>query len=166
MLDLSIQWFFEDVEVGYKGESLGRTISYADIVNFANATRDYNVIHTDKEYSKKSLVGQVMAHGPLVYSLASGLLLRTEFGTRTLKTMLDFKGVKAIKLLKPVLEDDTIVLHFEVTGKEDVDEHTGMVEMQFNIVNQRGELAQTHTRYYLFAKRGYDFEGIAKRGSF
>lgn len=166
MLDLSIQWFFEDLEIGYKGESLGRTVSYADIVNFANATRDYNVVHTDKEYAKKTLIGQVMAHGPLVYSMASGMMLRTEFGTRTLKTLLDFKGVKGIKLMVPVLEDDTVVLHFEVVGKEDVDDKTGIVEMKFDMINQRGQIAQTHNRYYLVAKRGYDFETIAERGQF
>ncbi len=166
MLDLSIQWFFEDLEIGYKGESLGRTVSYADIVNFANATRDYNVVHTDKEYAKKTLIGQVMAHGPLVYSMASGMMLRPEFGTRTLKTLLDFKGVKGIKLMVPVLEDDTVVLHFEVVGKEDVDDTTGIVEMKFDMINQRGQIAQTHNRYYLVAKRGYDFETIAERGQF
>lgn len=166
MLDLSIQWFYEDIEIGYKAESLGRTVSYADIVNFANATRDYNVIHTDKEYAKKTLVGQVMAHGPLVYSMASGMLLRTEFGTRTLKTLLDMKKIESIKLLRPVLEDDTVVLHFEVVDKQDVDDNTGIVVMKFDMVNQRGEIAQTHNRYYLVAKKGYDFETIAQRGCF
>jgi len=52
--------------------STGRTVTEADIVNFAGLSGDFTQIHTDAEYSKRSLAGQRIAHGLLVLSIASG----------------------------------------------------------------------------------------------
>lgn len=164
MLDLSNQTFYEDIPIGYKEVGLSRTIDFADIINYANFTRDYNPIHIDKESSKKSLIGDVMAHGLIATIYSSGMLLRTGFGTRTLKTLLACKGYKEIKFLRPVLIGDTITVHFEVIDKKDFDDTKGLIEICFNVLNQKGEKVQTHYRTYLFAKRNYDFETIAERG--
>lgn len=164
MLDLSNQMFFEDVPVGYRGQGISRTIDFADIINYANFTRDYNPIHTDKESAKTSLIGEVMAHGLIVTMISSGMLLRTEFGTKTLKTLLECVGHSEIKFLLPTLVGDTVTVHFEVVDKKDFDDDKGIVEMKLEAVNQKGKTLQVHFRSYLFAKKNYDFEAIAARG--
>src|SRR4051812_24697343 len=65
--------YFDDVEVGQQWESFGRTITEADIVNFAGISGDFNPIHTDHEYAKSTPFRRPIAHGLLVFSVGSGL---------------------------------------------------------------------------------------------
>lgn len=43
--------FFDDLEVGQEWESLGRTVTQTDIVNFAGLSGDFNPIHMDHEFA-------------------------------------------------------------------------------------------------------------------
>src|SRR5438128_9788166 len=65
--------YFEDIEVGQQWESLGRTITEADVVNFAGISGDFNPIHIDQETAKSGPFGKPIAHGLLGLSIASGL---------------------------------------------------------------------------------------------
>ena len=56
------QRYFEDMNIGDKDVSVGRTITEADIVNFAGISGDYNTLHTDAEFAKNSIAGQRLAH--------------------------------------------------------------------------------------------------------
>lgn len=67
--------FFDDVKVGDEWESLGRTVTEADLVNFAGLSGDFNPIHVDHEFARKTPFRQVIAHGLLVFSIGSGLTL-------------------------------------------------------------------------------------------
>src|SRR6516165_11897228 len=69
----SLHLYFDDVEVGQEWESLGRTISQADIVNFAGISGDFNPIHVDHEFAKTTLFGRPIAHGLLTLAIGSGL---------------------------------------------------------------------------------------------
>ena len=44
--------FFDDVDVGQHWLSLGRTITEADIVNFAGLSGDFNPIHMDHQFAR------------------------------------------------------------------------------------------------------------------
>src|SRR5438105_15964100 len=65
--------YFDDVALGQEWESLSRTITEADLVNFAGLSGDFNPIHIDHEFAKTTLFGRPLAHGLLVFSIASGL---------------------------------------------------------------------------------------------
>jgi acyl dehydratase len=39
--------FFEDVEVGFRFETPRRTVTEADLVNFAGVSGDFNPLHSD-----------------------------------------------------------------------------------------------------------------------
>ncbi|MCJ7657852.1 MAG: hypothetical protein MUO67_01745, partial [Anaerolineales bacterium] len=69
--------FFEEFEVGLKIITPGRTVTEADIVNFAGLSGDFYQLHTDAEYGKTTPFGQRIAHGVLVMSIATGLTART-----------------------------------------------------------------------------------------
>ena len=46
--------YFEEFEMGMQVTTSGRTVTEADVVNFAGISGDYNQIHTDLEFSKKT----------------------------------------------------------------------------------------------------------------
>ena len=68
--------FFDDLELGREWESLGRTITQSDIVNFAGVSGDFNPIHMDHEFAASTPFRQPIAHGLLVLSISSGVCLR------------------------------------------------------------------------------------------
>jgi len=65
--------YFDDIQVGEKSVTRSRTITEADIVNFASLSGDWYPLHCDAEYAKKSPFGDRIAHGLLILSAASGL---------------------------------------------------------------------------------------------
>lgn len=65
---------FEDYHAGQEGTTLTRTVTEADIVNFACLTEDYNLPHVDRHAMETSMYGARVAHGLLGSSLATGML--------------------------------------------------------------------------------------------
>jgi 3-hydroxybutyryl-CoA dehydratase len=53
--------YFDDFEVGEESFTAGRTITEADVVNFAALTGDWNEIHTNKEFASRGPFGQRIA---------------------------------------------------------------------------------------------------------
>lgn len=95
--------FFDDVQVGQEWKSIGRTVTEADVVNFAGISGDFNPIHVDHEYCKGTPFRKPIAHGLLILSISSGLgLWAPPMRTLAFLEMLSFK------LLGPVFFGDTI----------------------------------------------------------
>ena len=65
--------FYEDLNEGDEHKSSGRTVTEADVVNFAGLSADYNNMHIDEEFAKKTVFKTRVAHGMLVTSIATGL---------------------------------------------------------------------------------------------
>ena len=131
--------YFEDIQVGDEYLSPGRTITEADIVAFAGLSGDYNVLHTDAEFMKGSIFGERIAHGLLGLSVSSGLGARAV--PRPFAT-LAFLGLRW-RFKGPIKIGDTIKVRMKVTFKKEVSKpDRGIVTVQRQILNQRGELVQ------------------------
>ena len=48
-------YYLEDFEIGKCYESVGRTITEADVVNFAGVSGDFNPLHMDDEFAKNNI---------------------------------------------------------------------------------------------------------------
>src|SRR5438105_2641848 len=130
--------YFDDVEVGQEWESLGRTITQADIVNFAGLSGDFNPIHIDHEFAKTTTFRQVIAHGLLVLSIGSGLGVNCP-PMRTLA----FLGMREWQFRVPVFIGDTLRVRTKVQAKEvRARGRRGVVTWQRQIVNQEGKVVQ------------------------
>lgn len=141
--------YYEDLEIGYKFESPGgRTFTNAEVVNFAQFTGDYNLIHIDHEFGKSSLYKENLVHGACVLVLTGGMFKRTEFAVATLETLQEMTGMAYIRFKAPVKFGDTIRLKCKVLEKEELDDETGLVSLSFNGVNQNGEVAMESQRTY------------------
>jgi len=130
--------FFDDVEVGQEWESQGRTVTEADIVNFAGLSGDFNPIHVDHEFARSTLFRQPIAHGLLILSIGSGLTLYCP-PMRTLA----FLGVREWQFVDAVFIGDTVRVRGRVAAKEERGRgRRGVVTWHRAIVNQDGKVVQ------------------------
>ncbi len=134
--------YFEEFQIGDSVESVGRTVTETDVVNFAALSGDYNLIHTDAEYSKGQMFGQRVAHGLLVLSIASGLAVRLGFME---ETVLAFRGLEW-QFRVPVFIGDTIRLRVTVEGTKAMRRvGGGLVTFKMEVLNQRNEVVNRGT---------------------
>src|SRR2546422_9765482 len=105
--------YFDEIEVGEEFESPGRTVTETDIVMFAGLSGDYNVLHTDAEFMKRSVFGERIAHGLLCLAIQSGLFSRATAPYATLA----FGGLRW-KFKVPVKIGDRIRLKAKGNGKK------------------------------------------------
>jgi acyl dehydratase len=140
--------YFEEIEVGEEYESPGRTVTEADIVMFAGLSGDYNVLHTDAEFMKKTMFGERIAHGLLCLAIQSGLFTRATAPYATL----GFGGLRW-KFKAPVKIGDTIRLRAKVVDKKDLEPDRGLITLDRTILNQRDEVVQQGQTDLIVQKR-------------
>ncbi len=142
--------YFEEIEVGEEYVSPGRTVTEADIVIFAGLSGDYNVLHTDAEFMKSSIFGERIAHGLLGLAIQSGLLTR---GMRPYAT-LAFLGLRW-KFKGPIKIGDTIKVRAKVISKKETSKSDrGIVTLERQVINQKGEVVQEGETDLMVARRG------------
>ncbi len=125
--------YFEDFAVGQQAISTGRTVTEADIVNFAGLAGDYTQIHTNEEFARHSFFGKRVAHGLLLLSIASGLL--AQFGFME-GTVLAFRELTC-KFSLPVFIGDTVHVEAEVTELKPLKRlGGGAVTFDIQVINQ------------------------------
>ena len=142
--------YFEDFQIGDKLITRGRTVSEADIVNFAALSGDWYRLHTDQEYAKKGPFGERIAHGLLVLSIASGL--NPPYDT----AVVAFYGMDKVRFTAPTKIGDTIHVESEVVDKQDKGELGGVVSWRQSVKNQKGEDVAVSIMKGLIAKRTVD----------
>lgn len=142
--------YWQDMPVGAKFKTYGRTITETDIVNFISCTGFLEVLFTDMEYVREhSTIKGRLAPGALVYALGEGLtMLGTIQGTGLafLGMELDVKG--------PTFAGDTIHVQIEVIEQRPASKGgRGLVRTRNNIINQKGETVLVYTPLRLMAGR-------------
>jgi len=132
--------YFEDIALGAKLVTRGRTITEADIVSFATLTGDFNPMHTDAHYMKTHPMGQRVAHGMLSLSYAVGQAYQLGFMERT---VLAFRGIE-MKFSLPVYIGDTLHVQMIVSEKKEARRiGGGIVTLEVKIINQEDKTVQS-----------------------
>lgn len=141
--------YFEDFQVGDKIVTRGRTVTEADIVNFAALSGDWYPLHTNIEYAKETQFGERIAHGMLVLSLASGL-----FSPEYVLNMafIAFYGMDKVRFTAPTKIGDTIHVELEVMDKQDKGKYGGVVSFRESVKNQKEENVALSVIKFLIAK--------------
>jgi 3-hydroxybutyryl-CoA dehydratase len=142
--------YFDDFEIGEEATTAGRTITETDIVNFAGITGDWNEIHTNKEVAERGPFKQRIAHGALVFSIATGLSVRLG---QTADTVIAFYGLDRLRFVKPTFIGDTIKVRQKVESKSVRDDQSGIVTMLNEVVNQREEVVVSYTAKVLLKRQ-------------
>lgn len=135
--------YFEEFEPGQHVTTPGRTITESDLVSFAGLSGDYNLIHTDAEYSRTTPFGQRVAHGLLCVSIASGLATRSGIMEGT---VMAFREITNWKFIKPVFIGDTIHVELDVNDTKPLPRlGGGAVFINVQINNQSNDVVMKGT---------------------
>jgi acyl dehydratase len=140
--------YFEDLTVGSRFHTAGRTITAADLSNFVNLTWLTEELFTNAADRSEMAIKERVVPGALVYSFSEGLLTPFMQGTGLafLHAELNVKG--------PTLVDDTIHVECEVSELRQASSgHRGLVRCTVNVVNQRGETILVYTPLRLMRRR-------------
>ena len=128
---------FEDLHVGQRWESRSRTITEADVVNFAGLTGDFDPLHVDHEYARTTPFGKPIAHGLLGLSFVAGL-----GSTNPSVHTVAFVEVRDWKFLRPAFFGDTVRVLNEVVEKRSRGRRTGEITWRRRLINQEGAIVQ------------------------
>src|SRR6056297_3353312 len=107
--------YYSDFDLGEKIFTSQRTVTEADVVNFAGVSGDYNPLHTNEELMKNSPFKTRIAHGVLTLAIATGLINQAGIFEGTTIAVLEMvtKYTGAVKF------GDTIHATLEVEDKKE-----------------------------------------------
>lgn len=129
--------YFEDFVIGESIVTSRRTVTLADIVNFACLSGDHNAPHVDHEFCKTQPYGEPIAHGPLVLAIVGGLQCLSGINDGTIIAM---TGLDNWRMHLPVKSGDTIhAVITPVAKKLTSSGRQGIVSCERLVRNQRGE---------------------------
>ena len=128
--------FFDELAIGARFISTGRTITDADIVLFAGLSGDFTRIHLDEEYGRQTAFGGRVAHGALGLSIATGLITQMGVTQETAMALLDITA----RFAGPLRIGDTVHAELSVRSKKETSKpDRGVVGFDFSLVNQKAE---------------------------
>ncbi len=133
---LGLGLYFEDLPLGRKFQTIGRTLTETDLVNFIGVTGMTEVLFSNTEFlAKESDIKRRVVPGAMVYSFAEGLLVHATMqhtGFAFLNMELNVAG--------PTFVGDTIHVECEV-----IESRRSLVRTSNRVVRQDGAVMLTYT---------------------
>lgn len=134
-------FYYQDWHVGWRFQTLTRTITETDIVNFCGTSGLVEELFTSKWYleEKSGFAGRLVP-GALVFAMAEGLVIPSTIartGLAFLNAEMDIKG--------PTFAGDTIHVEGEVTEIKPASKgNRALVRTMNRVINQKGDLVMTY----------------------
>lgn len=147
--------YFEDLRVGETVITHKRTVTEADIVQFANVSWDHFYAHTDVTSLDGTIFTERVAHGYFVLSMAAGLFVDPGKGP----VLLNY-GLEECRFTKPVYAGMTLGVRLTVKEKiaqeqrNEEDIPKGIVKFLVDVYDETGETVAIATILTMVAKRG------------
>ena len=132
--------YFEDLTIGETLTTHKRTVTEADVVNFANISGDNFYAHMDVTSLEGTLFEKRVAHGYFILSVAAGLFVDPKKGP-----VLANYGLDECRFVKPVYVGATIGVRLTVKEKIYQEKKTeeeiprGIVKWQVDVYDETGE---------------------------
>lgn len=143
---------FDEFVVDEEINSGARTVTEADVVNFACLSGDFHPQHMNKEYAAKDPSGERIAHGLLVLSMATGLLNQTGVFEGTSIAILETTA----RFIKAVRFGDTIRAVQKIAGKKETSKpDRGVLSTRITVLNQDDQIVLEADLVILQYRRGF-----------
>lgn len=125
--------YYHEIEVGetYAVEQ-ARTITEADIVNFAGLSGDFHPLHMSVPHAADTEFGERLAHGNLVFSIAEAII--ADMNPHAFSY-----GYDELRFIRPVPIGTTLTVRREVIETEEYNEDLGRVVYQYEVEDEEGE---------------------------
>ena len=142
---------FEELQIGETLITHKRTITDADIVNFANVSWDHFYAHTDATSLEGTPFEQRVAHGYFILSAAAGLFVDAAKGP----VLLNY-GLEECRFVKPVYPGMTIGVRLTVKEKVIQEQkpeeiyRKGIVKWMVDVYDETGETVAIATILTMF----------------
>ncbi|HCA2194163.1 TPA: phenylacetic acid degradation bifunctional protein PaaZ, partial [Klebsiella oxytoca] len=152
--------YFEEIQPGDSLLTPRRTLTEADIVNFACLSGDHFYAHMDKIAAAESIFGERVVHGYFLISAAAGLFVDAGVGP-----VIANYGMENLRFIEPVKPGDTIQVRLTckrktVKRQRNAEEKaTGVVEWAVEIFNQHQQAVALYSILTLVARQQGDFAG-------
>jgi oxepin-CoA hydrolase/3-oxo-5,6-dehydrosuberyl-CoA semialdehyde dehydrogenase len=146
--------YFEDLKIGETLTTHKRTVTEADVVNFANISGDNFYAHMDVTSLEGTLFEKRVAHGYFVLSAAAGLFVDPKKGP-----VLANYGLDECRFVKPVYVGATIGVRLTVKEKVYQEKKAedeiprGIVKWQVDVYDETGETVALATILTLVQRR-------------
>ena len=146
--------YFEEFVQGSKITIEDVAINKDDMLDFA---RKYDNIplHTDEEYAKNTIFGKLIAPGVMSFMSVWAKYLENDLAGEQL---LAGKSTK-IEWMKPVFAEDVLKGICTVSGLTKRNEKNGLVELTFDVFNQKNELVLKDTTEMIVKCKPTDKKG-------
>ena len=135
-------WYFDDIKPGARFETAGKTLSEAEILDFA-FRYDPQPFHMDVAYAEAGPYGGLIASGIQTIAVA----LRLFFQTRVFAPEISIgsPGADELRWLQPVRPGDTLRARGEIleTRASRSNPDRGIVRYRMEVLNQRDEVVMT-----------------------
>ena len=143
---------FEDLKVGETIITHKRTVTDADIINFANVSWDHFYAHTDATSLEGTTFERTVAHGYFVLSAAAGLFVEAKKGP----VLLNY-GLEECRFTKPVYPGMTIGVRLTVKEKMDQEKKDdiakGIVKFLVDVFDETDETVAIATILTMVKKK-------------
>lgn len=128
---------WEDYLAGQQFRTSALTVTETHVVVFSGITGDYHPLHMNEEYAKQMPFKTRIAQGPLIFSMAVGLVIQAGvFGD----SVIAWLGGNNLKFIKPVIPGDTVYVEAEVLStKETSAPDRGIANFLYTVKNQHEE---------------------------
>ena len=150
--------YFEEIQPGDSLLTPRRTLTEADIVNFACLSGDHFYAHMDKIAAADSIFGERVVHGYFLISAAAGLFVDAGVGP-----VIANYGMENLRFIEPVKPGDTIQVRLTCKRKtvkrqrSAEEKATGVVEWAVEIFNQHQQPVALYSILTLVARQHGDF---------
>lgn len=146
--------YFEDLQQAETFETPSRKVTEKDIKRFAELSGDFNPLHLNEEYSRRSIFGRRVAHGLLTLSMADGFWMKSGVFDGTIVA---FYGIEHLRFTKPVYIGDTLSAKITVKEKNEKGKF-GLLTLENNVMNQSGDTVLVFDALLLLKKRATQAE--------
>ena len=149
METVGLGFTFEDLPLGRKFRTIGRTVTEADIVMFTSLAGLKLPVFIDDEWCRRHTdYGGRISPGLMTAAFAVGMM-EDVLGGNTLAAL----GLDEFRFHVPVRPGDTVRATVEVIGKRDTsDGRRGILTVAVALLNQRGQRAMGFQGTFLMRK--------------
>lgn len=150
--------YFEQLQIGDSLLTARRTMTEADIVNFACLSGDHFYAHMDKIGAAESLFGERVVHGYFVVSAAAGLFVNAGVGP-----VIANYGMENLRFIEPVKIGDTLQVRLTCKRKTAKpqksadDKPVGVVEWSVEVYNQHQQAVALYSILTLVSRLHGEF---------